>query len=274
MANSDENIADISRFLEDFHHRRTVDPRLPFSTVPRTAVPDHAQPIASEYDTTWDQDSASYYTTNTRSSRTYSARSPSVFTQSGYGAPSSVGQSTAPVSRAPTYAGVVGNVDGGNNDLVLWCEFRELSACQNTFRYDDVAGWIDHHAQHLNNKFPAELVCWFCDDHPRFVAKRIEDRQYFFEARMEHIREHIRFGDVSESGATRPDFFMMSHLYKYGYLDRRTFEYVMKYNELPLSLQLPIDGKDWTSRHGHAYDHEKEERQRRKQQGKKRAKKP
>jgi hypothetical protein len=57
-------------------------------------------------------------------------------------------------------------------------------------------------------------------------------------------------------------------------MDERTYEYVMQYNELPPSLQLPTDGVDWASRHGVVYDDQKEERNRRKQQGKKRSRRP
>lgn len=174
----------------------------------------------------------SYYTT----ASTYTT-SPSVFSRSG--AASSVGRHTAPsFRRTPRPAGT--EHFGDNLSVVLWCEFSALMGCDATFRLDDEATWIQHHAQHLKERFPSEVICWFCDDHPHFIAGRTAERRSNFEERMEHIREHI-FGDYKTPDEMRPDFYLLSHMYKHGQLDQGTYEYVMKYTEVPEVLRLPAD---------------------------------
>ena len=151
---------------------------------------------------------------------------------------SSTAASTAPTRRrAPLRLPSLGE---NNSGFVLWCEFAALKGCNTIFHGDDEAAWIQHHAQHLGERFPPELVCWFCDDHPHFFAKRTVERRSNFEERMEHIREHI-FGDYMTQDLMRPDFYLIEYMYKHGKLDKGAYGHAMAYSELPESLREPFD---------------------------------
>ena len=205
----------------------------------------------------------SHYTTGS----TYTGSSASVLSRSA--AASSVGRHTAPsFGQTPRYAGT--EEYGGDSQFVLWCEFRDLKGCDATFRGDDEAAWIRHHAQHLKDRFPSELVCWFCDDHPHFIAGRTAERRSNFEDRMQHIREHI-YSDYMRENAMRPDFYLLNHMYKHGQLNQEMYEYAMAYTEVPEVLRLPADDETpRTSQPGAVQYHDlaKEERHHRRKQKK------
>jgi hypothetical protein len=267
MANSNGNVDGVPDFLNAFHGNEAYADEAwsPYNpTVPWSYYPDN-ESMAIGSDTISDQ--GSNYTYKTKSSRARTARSESVFSQPRNIAASSVGQSTAPPHRRTTFAGADEVVS--NNDFVLWCEFRELKGCNVTFRGDDEATWIQHHARHLGDQFPSELVCWFCDDHPHFKAKRTAERRANFEDRMGHIRGHI-FSDWEDKSKVRPDFFLLSHMYKHGRLDEETYQYVMKYSEVPRPYQWPGGDEPRSSRSDAVQiDIEKEERHRRRANKKK-----
>ncbi|AEO61927.1 hypothetical protein MYCTH_96554 [Thermothelomyces thermophilus ATCC 42464] len=122
----------------------------------------------------------------------------------------------------------------------LWCEFGELLGCAATFRLDDEAGWIEHHVDHLKNKFPKQLVCWFCD-HVPFVAGRPNEAFANFVERMQHIREHILGDHRLTSESMRPDFHLVRHLYQNGLLGESRYRQAMSYSELPPAFRLPGD---------------------------------
>ena len=135
------------------------------------------------------------------------------------------------------------------DNFVLWCELRNLTGCNATFRGDDVGQWIQHHVRHhFGERFPARTICWFCDYPESFVAKHKADRQATWEERMEHIAGHIR-SDHHTLFHTRPDFHMLDHLYKHRLVDEQTYRFARQYSELPPELRHPDVGNagDMTS---------------------------
>lgn len=150
-----------------------------------------------------------------------------------------------------------GGGGGGQHRDHLWCEFSELQRCGATFRADDEAGWIAHHAAHLGGTFPRKLMCWFCDDdhHAPFVVVKDRDcsttaaeaeaeaRYANFELRMRHVREHI-LGDGRRRTPddVRPDFFVVEHLGRRGLLDEDTYRHAMAFSEMPDKYRLPGSG--------------------------------
>jgi hypothetical protein len=185
-----------------------------------------------------------------------------------------VGQSSAPSVGVPqmTFTQQFANptVPAARQDRqILWCEFCELKGCNATFLLDDEAAWIQHHAQHLQDRFPRRLMCWFCD-HVPFVAAHPSHRSHNFVLRMQHIREHIFSDDRLTSEDMRPDFHIVKHLYEHGLLDDAMFKHAMAYDETPEVYRLSDDGP--TSRAmGQFHDLEKERRElkkRRKQEAK------
>ncbi|KAK3683644.1 hypothetical protein B0T22DRAFT_255561 [Podospora appendiculata] len=158
----------------------------------------------------------------------------------------------------------------------LWCEFSALQNCPVTFRLDDTAAWIQHHARHhLRDTFPATLTCWFCD-HVPFTAAHQADRRANFETRMEHIRAHI-FGDYLGVDHMRPDFNVIEHMGRRRLIDQATYDLAMSYDELPAPLRLPGAGAEWAAaaaapavqagpERGMQYDLEREERRRRRRE--------
>ncbi|KAL2257221.1 hypothetical protein VTK26DRAFT_468 [Humicola hyalothermophila] len=196
-------------------------------------------------------------------------------------APSSVGQSTAPsvgipwqtfLQQFPVPGGgsansnptATGPLHGGGDHL--WCEFSELQNCRAIFRLDEEEAWIDHHAQHLRDNFPPQLVCWFCD-HVPFVATAARAPSYYssprdhlaaaaaaaaaanFELRMRHVRQHIFDDPRLTSEDCRPDFFMIEHLFQNGLLAEEDYMHAKAYNELPENFRLPGDSSraQWPS---------------------------
>ncbi|KAK0635000.1 hypothetical protein B0T17DRAFT_586643 [Bombardia bombarda] len=206
--------------------------------------------------------SGSHYTTNTaattRSHATRSTKSKkpdSVFSRSSsyctYGGASSVQSSVVPPLVAPhrsfvqqfnsdTATGSLPPAPNSHPSFELWCEFCELQNCNATFRGDDEAGWMQHHADHLGGVFPESFMCWFCDDHISFVAHKPAERREKFEDRMGHIRGHI-FDEYKTREDMRPDFHVIEVMGQQHLLDEDTFRYAMHYTELPRPLRLPGD---------------------------------
>ncbi|KAK4135624.1 hypothetical protein BT67DRAFT_256281 [Trichocladium antarcticum] len=188
-------------------------------------------------------DAQSEYTTASTETYTRGSVAPSsIFSR---GAQSSAGQSSVPSIGGPHLpfaqqfaAGPAGHGTLAHGNAELWCEFSELKHCRETFRLDDGAGWIAHHARHLRDSFPARLMCWFCD-HVPFVAARPAEAFANFEERMQHIQGHI-FGDHRlTSEHTRPDFYVVRHLHRNGLLDDDTYRHAMAYDETPAIYRLP-----------------------------------
>lgn len=155
----------------------------------------------------------------------------------------------------------------------LWCELCVLGNCSSTFRFDQLREWVDHHCQHLNNKFPYRLVCWFCDCVPFVSSDAGQNARYSnFLHRMEHIREHI-ITDYVTPDDMRPDFFMINHLGKKGLIDDSTTRLALRFSELPDSLRFPGSSvgdshpyqtpRQRDASQGLAYDLDRERRHRR-----------
>lgn len=120
----------------------------------------------------------------------------------------------------------------------LWCEFMHLVGCSEAFHLDDELRWIGHHVSHMNNFFPHEVMCWFCDQQT-FTAGHLNNVRANFERRMLHIREHI-LGDARLSPERmRPDFPMIQHLHDHALLDDGIYHHAMSYSESPEEFPLP-----------------------------------
>ncbi|RKU47534.1 hypothetical protein DL546_005618 [Coniochaeta pulveracea] len=121
---------------------------------------------------------------------------------------------------------------------VLWCELRDLCGCPAEFSIADTDLWIEHHrVDHLGDRFPSRLVCWFCD-HVPFVAAHKRDRYSNFVNRMQHIRQHI-WDEYKVPDDMRPDYLMITHLRELGIISKDVYDTAMGYSELPASLRLP-----------------------------------
>ncbi|KAI0193506.1 hypothetical protein F4808DRAFT_357538 [Astrocystis sublimbata] len=114
----------------------------------------------------------------------------------------------------------------------LPCEFVSMG-CNKRFELDDVDGWIDHVVfDHLGNKLPKKVACWFCDTLTFDYHNSGNDRRSNFESRMWHIRDHILvdgFGDHD----IRPDHFFMEHLEKHEIVSEQAYYYTRQYSEVP-----------------------------------------
>lgn len=125
----------------------------------------------------------------------------------------------------------------------LWCEFSALLGCERTYRLDETAEWIEHHCRHLLDTFPAQALCWFCNDVP-FVAADRPDGRANFVARMRHVRDHIRDEEWRGPDHVRPDFWVLKHMHRHGAIDDETFRCATAYSELPTSMRFPVPGPD------------------------------
>ena len=118
----------------------------------------------------------------------------------------------------------------------LWCEFWELKFCRQLFQAEDGSSWLKHHAEHLRETYPPELLCWFCAK--RFKAKLPSDPvslEENFVKRMNHIHKHIRKDGRTRKGQVR-DPNVVDHLYYNGRLSQETFKMSQT---LPSMLQHP-----------------------------------
>jgi len=157
---------------------------------------------------------------------------------------------------------------------ILWCEFFGLLECPARFRLDEEAEWIQHHVEHLGNRFPRTLMCWFCD-HVPFEVKDHRNAFANFEERMQHVRGHI-LDDHWTSEHTRRDLRLVTHLHDHGILNPDQFKVAMEYDETPDLYRLtgdhsyPPSSSSYQQPLGQAvrvefHDLKKEERERRRQ---------
>ena len=242
------NADEIQSFLQDYPSRTYSygqSPYFDYGSDPRWAPPVTSDLLLDDADYSQGDAQSEYTTASTVTSRAYTMRSnapSSIFSRRSQGA-SSAGQSSAPSVGVPhqTFLQQFGGPAGhgpAHSDGELWCEFSALKNCHATFRLDDEAGWIQHHVRHLEDNFPRQLMCWFCD-HVPFVANRQAEALANFEERMQHIKEHI-FGDHRlTSDDTRPDFHVVKHLYRHGLLDDAMYNRAMAYDETPAAYRLP-----------------------------------
>lgn len=128
---------------------------------------------------------------------------------------------------------------GPYNHHILWCEFRVLKDCDRTYRLDDTEEWIAHHCSHMEETFPDEVKCWFCD-HVPFVADDPANRLANFHARMQHIRTHI-FGEYKTANDMRTDYAMVKHMRQQDLVSESDERYLaaVAHSELPPPLRLP-----------------------------------
>ncbi|KAI0445578.1 hypothetical protein F4803DRAFT_135803 [Xylaria telfairii] len=113
----------------------------------------------------------------------------------------------------------------------LPCEFVGYSSCDQTFAMDDVENWIEHIiSEHLQEKLPKRVVCWFCDEWI-FDYKTVGDRRVNFENRMWHIRDH--FLDGMTAHRMRPDHHLNAHLQSFGLIPEHAYHVVRRYAEVP-----------------------------------------
>lgn len=243
--------------------------------------PDESDGMSQQYrldDQHSEADTYTHESNYTVAPSTVCTSAPTVFSRRQRRAPSTI--ETTPPRAAPHMTFVEqfpGQfVEPATNDFFFWCEFRDLMDCDATFRGDDEAGWIQHHAQHLGTRFPAETICWFCDYHTPFVAQHKADRQATFEDRMEHIAEHVRSDHLSVR-EMRPDFHMLEHLFKHRLISDERYYLAREYTELPRELQHPDAGfaQDMSSEPRHRgraeaveYNMEKEDREHRRKKKK------
>lgn len=265
-------------YAHDHGHGYSQTSYLPGYT--SSSTPRWAQPVTgnevlrlddyTEYEDDEDDRRSEYTTAPTvvsrRSSRTSTTRSSaapsSIFSRASRrsrGAPSSVGQSTAPsvgvphqtfLQQFPQPPTTTTQTAGSDH---LWCEFSALLSCPATFRLDDEARWIDHHAAHLRDRFPRTLMCWFCDHVPfvaatsSFSSSSINRNNNAaaaanFDLRMRHIRSHIFDDPRLTSEDTRPDFHVVQHLWEEGLLEEGAYRHAMAYDETPVNYRLPGSG--------------------------------
>jgi hypothetical protein len=201
----------------------------------------------AQYYSRYDDDELEYAAASTVTSETStmpSVASPSVFSR-GRRRPNKT-NITVPTVRPdnphPTFAQQFQNPGAGppRPGQTLWCEFFGLLNCHVTFRLDEEAEWIQHHVDHLGNRFPQTLMCWFCD-HVPFVAEDPRDALANFVERMEHVRVHI-LGDHRRTTAnTRRDLHLVTHLHDQATLNDSEFDVAMQYDETPDVYRLTGD---------------------------------
>jgi len=254
MAKSSGNL-DKVQYLPDGYNG-TREPWSPYNrAVPRSGAFEY-NPPETESSTNWELESSC--TDATRSSDyTHSTQSTARSAASWSTAPS-----TAPPSQWPAYEDMA---PAGNDHFFLWCEFHQLKGCNAWFRGNDETAWIQHHINHLKGQFPKELVCWFCDEVPRFVATRDAERETNFWYRMQHIRQHIY--DHAPLDGMRPDFYMVEHMHKIRRIDERTYKDAVAYSELPERWRTPEWGDDSRTSSGAAYTDLEGERRRCRKRG-------
>ncbi|RWA12581.1 hypothetical protein EKO27_g2527 [Xylaria grammica] len=114
----------------------------------------------------------------------------------------------------------------------LPCEFVGYGECEATFDIDDTEAWIEHIIlDHLHDKLPRKLVCWFCDDFT-FEAKRTSERRQNFEDRMYHIRGHFLLGGRTVNHM-QLDYHLNTHLQNSGLISEQSYNAMRRYNEVP-----------------------------------------
>ncbi|KAI1471184.1 uncharacterized protein F4812DRAFT_169596 [Daldinia caldariorum] len=158
----------------------------------------------------------------------------------------------------------------------LPCEFIGLG-CNETFSFNEVDAWTEHViTDHLGNKLPSIVACWFCDTW-RFDCNTPNiggDQRYNFDLRMNHIYEH--FLDGKSVHDIRPDFYMIEHLGKNGLVATTTYHYLKRWNDVPCPIEemrhiqrrdfVPPERQERQRRSEMVFvDNDKEERRRKKE---------
>ncbi|KAI0882520.1 uncharacterized protein GGS22DRAFT_45705 [Annulohypoxylon maeteangense] len=160
----------------------------------------------------------------------------------------------------------------------LPCEFVGIGSCDVQFHYEDTEAWINHIiSDHLQNKLPQKVDCWFCNEYS-FDSKDSRgprgDRLANFYNRMEHIRSHIADGKTALDMV--PDFHMLDHLHKHRLISEQRFNEIKRaYHGLPCPRDhmigiftsgfVPPERRQQAERSNMVQiDHVKEERQRKK----------
>ncbi|KAK4189908.1 hypothetical protein QBC35DRAFT_124347 [Podospora australis] len=201
------------------------------------AAPDHNFAGYSQYEC------SDHFEEEDTPSEHYTAQ-PTIFSQPSRYSQSSIGRSSAPSvgghfqSFAQFAAAGPLAEQASQPQQQLWCEFQDLHNCNARFQLDEQRAWIEHHVEHLFNRYPRQSTCWFCND-PPFVADRPLDAYSKFVERMQHIHRHIIEDDGLTNESVRPDFHFLNHLHNEGLIDEETYRHAMNYDELPRSYQLP-----------------------------------
>lgn len=138
----------------------------------------------------------------------------SVFSHSSYSSSSTMPSHTVQLLRNDPRPQVSVNVPG--QELV--CELFQHGLCQETFSYDDFAGWKHHVVKdHLNGHLPKISGCCFCCAVHHARSMTPERLQSSFKSRMKHIEEHFRQGQTREH--MKPDPYLYQHLCHIGIID-------------------------------------------------------
>lgn len=117
--------------------------------------------------------------------------------------------------------------------ILLPCEFKKLSGCQEQFGLHHKDSWIDHIIdEHLHGRCPRVSICWFCDK-PVFKAglNKKDNKLESFRQRMYHIATHFKEGMTAAD--IRPDFYFLDHLREHNLIDESTFKSAKKLGEFP-----------------------------------------
>lgn len=158
----------------------------------------------------------------------------------------------------------------------LPCEFYAIGGCEAFFEYDDTEAWVEHIiVDHLQDKLPKRIDCWFCTSYA-FSTKDPGvngDLRLNFQRRMEHIRAHVKDGKTAND--MMPDFHMLDHLLKHDLISEGRYNEVRRWHGLPAPRDhlkgfykpdfIPPERHRQTERSNMVQiDHNKEERQRKK----------
>lgn len=158
----------------------------------------------------------------------------------------------------------------------LPCEFYAIGGCETFFDYNDNEAWMEHIlVNHLQDKLPSKADCWYCTTYTFSIKDpRVHgDRRLNFQYRMDHIRDHI--ADGKAAAEMMPDFHMLDHLLKHNLITEGRYNEVRRWHVLPCPRDhlksfhkpdfIPPEKHRQTERNNMVLiDHNKEERQRKK----------
>lgn len=114
-------------------------------------------------------------------------------------------------------------------DYYLPCTFSDAVGCGVVYGSNDKEVWIRHNTSHFFKVGPpAKCVCIFCDD---FESAEVDDRHQNWRNRMLHIAAHYAEGISFDQ--TRPDYFVLEHLEKYGAMTQDDYQEAIRYSERP-----------------------------------------
>ncbi|OTB19732.1 hypothetical protein K445DRAFT_18281 [Daldinia sp. EC12] len=118
------------------------------------------------------------------------------------------------------------------NGPILPCEMSALG-CQMVFSRDEIEAWVDHIVvEHLHDRVPKKLGCWFCDLlFDACAAPSGGDRLFNFNIRMAHICDHFMEGKTVHD--IRADFHMVAHLSSLGLMPRTHADSLRRWHDNP-----------------------------------------